>query len=238
MRPTTSPWRGSPRTGRTAAVGRPRSTRRSRRIPDSEIALLELATYYGSTGDSTLALEALAKASEVAPPRSPAHIRYAGALAMDGKPSEARAVVEGMTGQAPDYVPAWIFLAERALADGRLDDADENLLQAVYRDASNPEALDVRARIAAARGDQREAVAINQQLATALPGNSAVKLKLARSFIHDGDLRVRPGDPGDRGRTRPGEPRSSPDARRGRPEIRRRLGRRPGTRVHAVEEPG
>lgn len=155
--------------------------------PDSEILHLALAAYHEIVKGRTEEMAALKRASELAPPRSLTRLRYAKSLASSGKIEEATAMVREMTEKFRFYLPAWTQLAEFTLKAKDPKGALEMLKEVLSRDGTNPEARMLRSSAMLAEGKSGDAAKEMEELSTLYPGNLAVKMSLARSFLANND---------------------------------------------------
>ena len=154
---------------------------------ESSTVHLALATYYEAVNDRERRLDSLKKASELAPVRSSARLRYARALAGEGKSAEAAAMVRGITEVSRFYLPAWTLLAELTLQTKDTEGSLGMLNEVLGRDPANPEARMLRASVLQAGGKPDEAIKEMEELNRLYPGNGGIKLVLARSYLGNRD---------------------------------------------------
>jgi predicted Zn-dependent protease len=79
------------------------------------------AAIHVSKRELTAAEEAFKQAAALSPPRSPRHLQYAQFKIRSGDPDTGSKLLQEITTKTPDYVPAWIALAEVTLAQNKLD---------------------------------------------------------------------------------------------------------------------
>jgi tetratricopeptide (TPR) repeat protein len=126
---------------------------------------------------------ALRKAAELAPPRSAARVNLAQFILQRGNASEAKQIATDLTKKAPDFMPAWAFLADMAFAKGDYDGCGEAIKQMLARDPSNYEALSWQARLSLVRGDGPAAVKQFEFLVQAFGTNAAHLRNLAAAQV-------------------------------------------------------
>jgi tetratricopeptide (TPR) repeat protein len=151
--------------------------------PNSFSAHLALASIHAARNENPQVVEQIKIAASLAPIRSNARIKYAETRVQAGAPEDARKLVGEITAKAPDYIPAWIFLAQLALTEKKHDEV-ATLLQNVFsRDPINYEAGLINAQAALGKGEAQKAVAMLEQLIKTFPAAGAAKLTLARAYL-------------------------------------------------------
>jgi len=103
-------------------------------------AYLGMATIYAARKDPKALEKALKTASELSPIRSSTHLKYAEYKAQTGASEEAKQILENITSQAPDYIPAWSDLMKIAFSEHRYDDCAAIVAKILAHDPSNFEA--------------------------------------------------------------------------------------------------
>jgi tetratricopeptide (TPR) repeat protein len=151
--------------------------------PKSARAHLVMAHLYVLRKDQGHAGPELKTAADLAPLRSGERIKYAEFQAENGAADEAKASLQNIAKQAPDYLPAWRVLAQIAFREKRYDDALSLLENIFSRDAENPEARLLQSELWVAKGDGAKAIAVLDRLNTAYPNNAVVKYQLARAYL-------------------------------------------------------
>lgn len=146
-----------------------------------------LGNLYWIENDLPRAEQAFKTAADLSPARSPKRIRYAEFKLRSGAPAEARRILEDLTHQAPDYLPAWTFLARIALTERKYDEANGFLQRALARDPSNYEALSLNGEMELAKGEGAKAVAALNRLTAIYSKIPQVQYQLARGYLLSGD---------------------------------------------------
>ncbi|MGH7952924.1 MAG: exosortase, partial [Limisphaerales bacterium] len=160
----------------------------------AEIFDSEFAGVYPALGildwaqnDLTQAETAFKTGAELSPPRSQNSVQYAQFEIQTGHLLTAKAILEDMTKETPDYVPAWMGLAEIALAETNYDDCSAMLGTALARDPGDYDALLLQGRLDLARGQTATAIGELEQLAKTYPQASRVQYQLAVAYLVSGD---------------------------------------------------
>ena len=155
--------------------------------PKSASAQFGLGNLFWFRNDLPHAEQAFKTAAELSAARSPKRIRYAEFKLRTGNPAEAKRILEEVTHQAPDYLPAWTFLARIALAEGKYDAANAFLQRALARDFSNYEALTLSGEMELAKGEGAEAITAFSRMAAVYPKFPQAQYQLARAYLLNGD---------------------------------------------------
>jgi tetratricopeptide (TPR) repeat protein len=132
--------------------------------PKSSTAYMGLGDLYLARGAVKEAEAALKMAADLAPLRSPVRLRYADFRLRNGAVDAARDMVQEITKKAPDYVPAWVFLAQLAFAQQRYPDCDSLLKMTLLRDPINLDALMLKGGLLLAQGDTTNAITQFQRI--------------------------------------------------------------------------
>jgi len=154
----------------------------------SSIAYMTLGDVYLARGEVKQGEAALKKAVEIAPPRSPAALRYADFSLRNEAGERARELVEGVTKQAPDYVPAWVFLAQLAFAQQKYGDCEALIKTTLARDPVNLDVLTLRGTLLLAQGETTNAIEQFERILNIglYKGNPRVRYLLALAQIQSG----------------------------------------------------
>ena len=151
--------------------------------PKSARVHLAMAYVYFLQKDPTHAGPELKTAADLAPLRSQERINYAEFQASKGALGEARAGLQNIARQTPDYLPAWRVLAHIALTEKKYDESLSFLENILSRDPENLEAGLLQSEVWLAKGDSGRAIAILDKLNTAYPNTPVVKYQLARAYL-------------------------------------------------------
>jgi tetratricopeptide (TPR) repeat protein len=146
-------------------------------------AHLALGYLYLIRGNSQRAAEELKTASDLGSPRSEDRIKYAEFKAANGAAPEAKTLLQTITKEAPDYLPAWRDLAQIAVTEGKYDEALSLLDNLFNRNPEDPDAQLLKAQILLAKGEPTKAMEIADRINTNFPGNPLVKYTLARTYL-------------------------------------------------------
>jgi tetratricopeptide (TPR) repeat protein len=138
--------------------------------------------------DNAKAREEFAKAAELAPPRSGERIGFAEFLARTREVQEAQRVLESVTKETPDYLPAWKALAQIALSEKRFADAHALLANVLSRDPSSYDGnlLDARAWLAEQQADK--AIGSLKRLGGIYARAPEPRYELARAYLMKGEV--------------------------------------------------
>lgn len=150
--------------------------------PRSSLAHLFMATLALVDNDSSKARDEFKAAAELAGPRSIERIRYAQFQLNAGDKDAAVATLRGITGVAPDYLPAWILLAEISLGKKEYDETLKLLANVLNRDPENIEANIAQARTWSAKGDPDKAIQGLERLDAKFQNFAPLKYELARCY--------------------------------------------------------
>lgn len=129
------------------------------------------------------ALAELKIALDLAGARSSESIAYCHALVVNKRRDEAVAILEKITSDTPDYLPAWALLGEIAYREKQDEKATEYFSKVLSRNPIDLNVVLMQAEILA-RGKQPEkAVELLEKVESALPGRPQILLSLAKSLI-------------------------------------------------------
>ncbi len=153
--------------------------------PKSIPAHLSKANLYTFANDTARAEEEYKSAVALAPPRSNAPLEYAKFKMKIGALDEARGILSGITRQTPDYLPAWIELAQVDLADKKYDDSLKSIDNVLGRDPTNFDARLLQAQVWMAKGDAKKAEDGLEALDRTFPGTPGINYQLARAYLQN-----------------------------------------------------
>jgi tetratricopeptide (TPR) repeat protein len=142
-----------------------------------------LGGLYLAQNDLKQAETAFKTAAELSPVRSPRRIQYARFEMQTGGLAAGRDALEEIVKKAPDYLPAWVGLAEIALLEKNLDDCAASLNRVLARDAGNYDALLLNGQLDLTRGEIAKAVAELEKMTKTYPQASRVHYQLALAYF-------------------------------------------------------
>ena len=151
--------------------------------PKSAPAHLATGYLYLLRKDPAHAGPELKAAADLAPLRSGERIKYAEFKAGNGAADEAKAVLQSITKDAPDYLPAWRDLAQIAVEEKKYDEALSLLENVLSRNPVDPDARLLQAQIWLAKGDTAKATFNLDGINNDYPNNPLIKYNLARAYI-------------------------------------------------------
>ena len=159
--------------------------------PKLASAYLAMSTLAAKRGDMQTTSNYLATAADLSPVRSPTRIKYADFLFESGSPAEAQRVLEDVTRQAPDYIPALVNLMHLFFAQRNYADCATVTGKILGRDARNFEALMESGDLALAKRDAAGAIEIfkrvDDNLAAVHKGVPMVKYYTALAYLMNGE---------------------------------------------------
>ncbi len=139
-------------------------------------------------GDAKGAAAALKMAAQLSPIRSATRLKYAEFKLQIGSEEEAKAMVSDMVAQAPDYIPARLFLMRLAFAEKKYDECNAIISAILNRDRFNPEAMIQAGLLAMTQHEAQKALSVFQRLNDVYNKAPEVKLYLAQAYEATGDL--------------------------------------------------
>jgi tetratricopeptide (TPR) repeat protein len=134
------------------------------------------------------------KAAELSPMRSPKRLSYANFKIENGEVAEGKKLIDEITKQAPDFVPAWIRRAQIALVEKKYDDCDALLKNALTRDNDNFDAMMLQGRLYLASGQSEKAAAAMSRMAALYDHVPEVQYQLALAHLAVNDQAKAVGD--------------------------------------------
>jgi tetratricopeptide (TPR) repeat protein len=151
----------------------------------SSAAAMGMANLYLMQNDLPQAEAAFKAAAELAPSRSPRRLQYAQFKIQHGDLAAGKQLLEEITSQVPDYLPAWIKLAEIAAGEKKFNDCAALLNKVLARDGLHYDALLLRARLKLAQREASKAVVELEQMATLYAQSPEVHYHLALAHAAD-----------------------------------------------------
>ena len=157
--------------------------------PKSAEAHAAMGVVYSIQKNLPLAEQELKQAADLSPPRSSWRIQYAQFKIQHGDPAAGRKILVQMTQQTPDYLPAWMRLAQQASLDGKYDEALAFVGRVLARDSTYPEALLLESRLRLAKGESAKAVAILEKSLKIYPASPQILHQLGLAYVAAGDFK-------------------------------------------------
>ena len=154
------------------------------KMPSAHLAKAELLLV---KDEHEQAVQEFKTAAELAPLRSTACLKYAAFKARTGARTEAKAMLEEVTREAPDFLLAWGDLAKIAWSEQKYDESLSLLENIFNRDPLNPEGRLLQSQVMLAKGEVKSAVEVLDRLNTAYPQIPLVKFQLARAYLNNND---------------------------------------------------
>ncbi|HZM04410.1 MAG TPA: tetratricopeptide repeat protein [Candidatus Saccharimonadales bacterium] len=173
---------------------------REQKLPDAESELREaiaqdpkssegyflLGAVYLIRKDVKQAGQNFQTAVQLAPLRSNLRLKYADFQIENRELEAAKKGVEEITSQAPDYIPAWIYLMKLLFAERKYDECANVVHTILARDPSNFEGMIEDGNLSLAKGDAAKATAQFQRMETIDKNNPEVKHQLALAYLMSG----------------------------------------------------
>ncbi|HTS19499.1 MAG TPA: tetratricopeptide repeat protein [Verrucomicrobiae bacterium] len=143
---------------------------------------------YVAQNDPKRAEESFRTAAELSSPRSPRRLRYAEYEIEKGDLETGKKLLQQITQETPDYLPAWRWLAEIALAGKEYDPCADLIRRIVARDPQNFEAMSLSGRLELARGNADGAVNEFKKLVAAYPESADAQYQLATAYLSKNEM--------------------------------------------------
>ena len=151
--------------------------------PKSGTAHVALAMLYWSNNDLKAADQELKTAADLAPANSPVRIRYADFKLRTGAAAEAKAMLEDINKQLPEYLPPRVALLKIVCAEQQKEDCAARVQNILAQDPANFEAVYQDAIISAKKGDTSKAIRELEFLSNSFPRNALVRYQLASAYL-------------------------------------------------------
>jgi tetratricopeptide (TPR) repeat protein len=151
--------------------------------PKSSTAHVALAMLYWSNNDLKAADQVLKTAADLAPTNSPVRMRYVDFKLRTGAAAEAKAMLEDINKQLPEYLPPRVALLKIACAEQQKEDCAARVQNILAQDPVNFEAVYQDALISAKKGDTSKAVRELEFLSNSFPRNALVRYQLASAYL-------------------------------------------------------
>jgi tetratricopeptide (TPR) repeat protein len=151
--------------------------------PKFSDAYAALGNLYVAQKDLKQADQAFKTAADLAPPRSGKKLQYAQFKIVTGDPDTGRRLLQDIVKKTPDYLPAWIGLAQLAAAEKKYADGVTLLGNVLSRDPQNFEGLLLKGRLELQQGEPGQAVNDFERMAKMFPQVPAVYYQLALACL-------------------------------------------------------
>lgn len=154
---------------------------------DNRFALgyVALGNVYLQQNESRKAEASFKAAADCAEPRSPLQMEYGQFEIQSGNFTTAESFFGNLTQQAPDFIPAWLGLAEVALDQNKFDDCKAALDKALAADSDNVDALVLQARMDLATTNNATATEQLERLSKLYPQAPRIHYQLGLAYIVD-----------------------------------------------------
>ncbi len=123
------------------------------------------------------------KAADLAPPSSGNGVRYAQFKVLTGDTATGEKLLQDITQKAPDYLPAWLALAQIATSRNDTTNALTLLGNVLSRDPQNFDGLALQGRLELMAGKTAGAVTDLERMAKLFPKVPSVRLQLAQAYL-------------------------------------------------------
>jgi tetratricopeptide (TPR) repeat protein len=156
--------------------------------PKSSSAYAAMGALYWFQNDLKQADAALKTAFDLSPNKPERQLQYAQFKRKTGDLTAAKNISEQMVKAAPDYVPAWMELADIAAAQTNYDDSAVFLGKVLARDPNNYDAMSLDAGLKLAHGQTADATAEFERMTKIYSQAPLVYYKLALSYLANNDI--------------------------------------------------
>lgn len=146
-----------------------------------------LGNLYWMSNDLERAEAALKTGADLSPQRSPRRLQYADFRLKTGSVDEAKKLLEEITRKAPDYLPAWNYLAQVAFAQQRLDDCSAILQKVLAKDSINYQATLLDANVKLNKNETPQAIDELLRLSKVYTRSAEIHLRLAQGYLLEGE---------------------------------------------------
>lgn len=155
--------------------------------PKSAAAHTAIGAIYWMSNDLAGADQELKTAADLSPQRSARRLKYADFKLKTGSVEDAKKILEDITRNAPDYLPAWNYLAQVAFAQRKFDDCAALLQKVLTKDSINYDAVLLDANVKLNKNQVPEAIAELARLSKVYARSPEVQFRLAQAYLLNGD---------------------------------------------------
>jgi len=156
--------------------------------PKSALAHMAMGEWYRAKTNAVQAEQEFKTAMELAPPRSPAPLKYAELKVNAGAVEEAKKILNEVTKKTPDYLPAWGLLAQLAFAEKQYDECISISERILNADQANFQARQLLAQSKLAKGQTPQGIQELESLNTLFPQSPQAKFQLAVAYLQTTNL--------------------------------------------------
>ncbi|HUA67817.1 MAG TPA: tetratricopeptide repeat protein [Candidatus Saccharimonadales bacterium] len=146
-------------------------------------AYTALANVYVAQKDFKQADQSFQMASELAPSRPEKGVQYAQFKILTGAADAGRQLLEGIVKKSPDYLPAWLALAQLSAAENDYTNGLTLLDNVLSRDPQNFDGLLLQGRLELLLGNTAEATTDLERMAAAFSQAPSVRYQLAQAYL-------------------------------------------------------
>jgi tetratricopeptide (TPR) repeat protein len=156
--------------------------------PESSAVNEAIGIFYWAQHDLSQAGQAFATAAKFSPARSSSRLEYAQFEIQTGDLAAGKSLLEAMTQKTPDYLPAWMLLAQIAESEKKYDESAALNARVLARDPTHPEALLFRGRLDLEKGDTSKAAAELEGMLKLYPRSPQVYYQLGSTYLASGEI--------------------------------------------------
>jgi tetratricopeptide (TPR) repeat protein len=144
---------------------------------------MALGNLYWMRKDLPRAEKAFKTGAELSPARSPNRLTYAEFKLKTGSLVDAKKILEEITRNTPDYLPAWNYLAQVAFAERRFDDAAALLQKVLAQDRINYDATLLDVNVKLNKNEVPQAIDELLRLSKIYDHAPEIQLRLAQAYL-------------------------------------------------------
>jgi tetratricopeptide (TPR) repeat protein len=155
--------------------------------PESSAVNEAVGVFFWAQHDLSHADRAFAAAAEFSPARSSRRLEYAQFKIQTGDVAAGERLLEEMAQKTPDYLPAWMLLAQIAESEKKYDESAAFDAKVLARDPTHPEALLFRSRLLLEKGETGKAAAELEGMLKIYPQSPQVYCQLGLTYLAAGE---------------------------------------------------
>jgi tetratricopeptide (TPR) repeat protein len=154
--------------------------------PKNSAAYTALGALYWEKNDVPGAEQAFAKAADLSGARSAKRLQYAQFKIQTGNRDAGRQILTDIVRKAPDFLPAWMLLAEMDEQDKKFDESAASVAKVLARDSGHPDALLLSGRLWLAKGKPEKAAAVLESARRIYSEYPQLEFELAQAYLAEG----------------------------------------------------